>query len=182
MSKLGKKPIIVSGGVTALIKSRDISVSGPLGELKLTLPGQLTVSLVADRLKVDRLAESKQAKSLHGTYVRLLTNAIKGVSQGFTRVLEVEGTGFKAEVQGDILLLSLGYSHQIKFPIPIGIKIQVTDNKISIIGIDRDRVGLVAHDIKSFRPPDSYKGKGIRHEGQKLKLKPGKAATKGTTK
>lgn len=179
MSKIAKKPILFPSEVTVVKTGNSVNVTGPLGQLVIIVPEALALSIGQNQIKLDRVEETKQAKSLHGTFARLLANNIKGVTSGFTKVLEIVGTGFKAEIQQTDLVLSLGYSHQIRYLIPAGIKIEVTENKINISGISRELVGLIADKIKSFRQPDSYKGKGLRYQGQKLKLKPGKAAAKG---
>ena len=179
MSKIAKKPIQFPAEVTVVRAGNSINITGPLGQLSLVLPAELVLTIDKNEMSLVRIEETKKVKSLHGTYARLLANNIKGVTVGFTKVLEVVGTGFKAEVLQNDLVLSLGYSHQIKFPIPQDIKITVTENKINVTGISCELVGLTADKIKFFRKPDSYKGKGIRYLGQQLKLKPGKAAAKG---
>jgi len=126
-----------------------------------------------------RKSDGKNFKALHGTYARLVRNAITGVREGFEKVLEIVGTGYRGQMEGNTLILSLGYSHQIKFPAPEGIKLSVEENsRLKIFGIDKNLVGTVTHNIKILRKPDSYKGKGIRYLGEKLRLKPGKAAAK----
>jgi len=181
MSKLGKKPLLIPTGVEVSLTGKTIEAKGPLGKQSLSFPDEISLVLNDAMIKVNQVGETKRAKSMHGTYVRLLANLLTGVNQGFTKVIEVVGTGFKAEMQGEALLLSLGYSHQITFPAPVGVTIQTLENKITISGIDCQLVGLTARRIKSLREPDSYKGKGLRYLGQKLKLKPGKAAAKGVT-
>lgn len=181
MSKLAKKPLLIPSGVTFSISGNSVEASGVLGKSSLILPEEISLLVNPEFITVNRNSQTKRARSMHGTYVRLIANLILGVSQGFSKVLEIIGTGFKAEMQGDILVLSLGYSHQIKYTAPAGIKIEVVEGKITISGTDCHLVGLTAREIKAFREPDSYKGKGLRNLGQQLKLKPGKAAAKGTT-
>lgn len=179
MSKIAKKPIIFPIEATVTMTGKSVHVTGPLGQLDLTIPEGLFLSIDGNKVTLGRTLETKKVRSLHGTYARLLANNIKGVTSGFTKVLEVVGTGFKAEMQQNDLVMSLGYSHQIKYPTPQGVKIEVAENKITVSGISRELVGLIADKIRSFHKPDSYKGKGIRYQGQQLKLKPGKAAAKG---
>lgn len=179
MSKIAKKPIIFPAEVAIVQKGNLVTITGPKGELKLTIPNGINLVVNDNQVSVNRVGETKRVKSFHGTIARLLMNDIKGVTDGFVKVLEVVGTGFRAEMQQEVLVLSLGFSHQIKYPTPPGVTIEVSDNKISVAGIDREKVGLTADKIRSFRLPDSYKGKGIRYLGQQLKLKPGKAAAKG---
>lgn len=182
MSKLGKKPLTIPSGVTVSLSGNVVEANGILGKSFLSLPEEVNIIINPGFINVNRTGDTKRARSMHGTYVRLLANLMNGVNQGFTKILEVVGTGFKAEMQENILVLSLGYSHQIKYSAPDGIKIQVVEGRVNVTGIDRQLVGEVAQKIKAFRQPDSYKGKGIRYLGQQLKLKPGKAAAKGTTK
>lgn len=182
MSKLGKKAILLKQGVTIKQEGQKLTVTGVLGETCLTLPSRIKLEILPQGIKVNREGDDKKIRSEHGTFVRLITNAIEGVSGGFSKVLEIVGTGFRAQMEGADLVMALGFSHQVRFPTPEGIKIEVLENtKIKVSGVDKEKVGTIADKIKKIKQPDSYKGKGIRYLGQKLKLKPGKAAAKAST-
>lgn len=178
MSKIGKKPITIKEGVTVSLEGKEIIVRGPKGELRLTKPEALAVEVNGQTVKVTRLAEDKKTRAMHGTLARLIANAIEGVSVGFTKTLEVIGTGYRAQMQGRELVMTLGFSHPVRYLPPEEIKIEVKDNKIIVSGISKEKVGDVAAVIKRFKKPDAYKGKGIRYLGEVIKLKPGKAAAK----
>jgi len=178
MSKIGKKPVIIKEGASVAIEGRQITVRGPLGEVKLVLPPSLELQVNNSQLIIKRLNEEKKTKALHGTLTRLLTNAVIGTTTGFSKTLEVVGTGYRAQMENGGLVLSLGYSHPVRFIPPAGIKIETKENKITIFGVNKEEVGRVADKIKRLRWPDAYKGKGIRYLGERLKLKPGKAAAK----
>jgi len=181
MSKIGNKPVLIKQGSTVVQDGDKLLVKGPLGELTVNIGEGLTAEITEKEIKIKRSSEEKKLKALHGTTTKLLSNAVEGVTTGFSKSLEIVGTGFWAKMEGTDLVLALGYSHQIKFPTPEGVKIEATENtKIKVTGINKEIVGVVADKIKRFRFPDSYKGKGIRYEGEKLKLKPGKAAAKAT--
>lgn len=184
MSKIGKKPIAIKEGVTVSQENGVITVHGPLGEVKVPFSSQLSAEITPTSILIGRLSEEKKTKSVHGTVARLLANAIKGVSSGFSKSLEVVGTGYRSVMDGEKLVLSLGFSHPVNFTPPPGIKIEIKENKIIVSGIDRELVGRISDKIKKFKTPDAYKGKGIIFTGEKLKLKPGKAAAKAgaTTK
>ncbi|MBU2577717.1 50S ribosomal protein L6 [Patescibacteria group bacterium] len=178
MSKIGEKPISVKEGVNLLKEDRKLVVKGPKGDLTVLIPQGINISIEENIVKVSRLTEAKKNKALHGTLARLISNAIKGTTEGFDKTLEVVGTGYRAQMEGNTLVLALGYSHPVKYETPEGIKIEVRENKITVLGMDKELVGRVADKIKRFRKPDPYKGKGIRYLGERLKLKPGKAAGK----
>lgn len=178
MSKIGKKPISVEDGVSLLKEDHKLVIKGPKGELSVLIPEGIEVSVEDSFVKVGRTSEERKTKALHGTLARLISNAIKGTSKGFSKTLEVVGTGYRAQMEGDTLVLALGYSHPIRFETPEGVKIEAKENKINVSGTDKELVGRIADKIKKFRKPDAYKGKGIRYLGEKLKLKPGKAAGK----
>lgn len=179
MSKIGEKPIMIPEGVQITLQGKTLKVKGVLGEKTLVLPEGITGEVKEKEIKIKRASDDNQFKALHGTYARLIQNAVKGVQTGFEKVLEIVGTGYRGQMEGDSLVLSLGYSHQIKFAAPQGIKLSVEENnKVKIFGVDKEQVGTIAHNIKILRKPDSYKGKGIRYLGEKLRLKPGKAAAK----
>ncbi len=177
MSRIGKLPIKVPAGVTVDLGGDSVSVKGPKGALSQVLPSSVSVSLEAGEVVVSRADEGKVARANHGLTRALLANMVKGVSDGFERRLQVEGTGFRAEVKGRQLVLTLGYSHPVDYAIPAGIEIVVDkQTKIVVKGTDKQQVGQVAANIRSFRSPDSYKGKGIRYEGEQLRIKEGKSA------
>jgi len=150
-------------------------VEGPKGKLNWKLPRDISAKVEENRVSVARSAETRSVRALHGLSRALLNNMVHGVSQGFSKQLEIEGVGFKAAVQGANLNLSLGFSHPILFPIPKEIKITVADStKINIEGIDKKLVGQVAADIRNFYPPEPYKGKGVRYAGEQVRRKEGK--------
>jgi large subunit ribosomal protein L6 len=176
MSRIGNKVVEIPDKVKVSINDQGaVSVEGPKGKLNWNLPRQIKASVADSRVTVAREAETRSVKALHGLARALVNNMVQGVSEGFTKNLEIEGVGFKAAVQGSNLNLSLGFSHPILFPIPKDIKVTVTDNtKISITGIDKKTVGQVAADIRRFYPPEPYKGKGVRYAGEQVRRKEGK--------
>jgi large subunit ribosomal protein L6 len=179
MSRIGKLPVPVPAGVTISVSNGLLVVKGPKGELMQSLAGGVAVVQDAGVARVTRENESRQVRSNHGLTRALLNNMVKGVTTGFERRLDIQGVGFKSEVKGATLVLSLGFSHQIVFPFPVGISITVEKGtKLSIKGSDRQVVGETAAKLKAFRPPDAYKGKGVRYEGEHIKLKAGKTAKK----
>jgi large subunit ribosomal protein L6 len=176
MSRIGNKAVEIPDKVKVNIdKDGTVSVEGPKGKLNWTLPPMIKASVAENRVSLARDAETRSAKALHGLSRALVNNMVQGVSQGFSKQLEIEGVGFKAAVQGAKLNLSLGFSHPIVFSIPKEIKITVTDNtKIDIQGIDKKLVGQVAADIRGYYPPEPYKGKGVRYAGEQVRRKEGK--------
>lgn len=177
MSRIGKKPITLPAGVSAAVTSGDIKVKGPKGELSLAMQAGVSARLDGAQLVFERADETGPTRARHGLLRALVNNAVVGVSQGFTKRLEVLGTGFRAEVKGSNLVLNLGYSHLIEFPIPKDVQIAVEkDGKILVSGIDRARVGQVCAEIRAFRRPDRYKGKGVRYVGEYILLKEGKSS------
>ena len=179
MSKIGEKPIVIPEGVKINLEGKILKASGALGENVVFLPAGIEATVGEKEIKLKRASDDKNFKALHGTYARLVQNAVNGVVKGFEKVLEIVGTGYRGQMEGNTLVLSLGYSHQIKFPAPEGIRLSVEEGgHIKIFGIDKERVGSITHNIKALRKPDPYKGKGIRYLGEKLRLKPGKAAAK----
>ena len=176
MSRIGNKPVDIPDKVKVNIDNDGgVSVEGPKGKLNWKLPRQITGSVKDNHISIARGAETRSVKALHGLSRALVHNMVVGVSEGFTKNLEIEGVGFKAAVQGTNLNLSLGFSHPILFPIPTDIKITVTDNtKIMIQGADKKVVGQVAADIRRFYPPEPYKGKGVRYAGEQIRRKEGK--------
>lgn len=178
MSKIGEKPISIKEGVSLLKEEKSLVVKGPKGDLIIPVPEGIEISFNENTVNVKRFSETKKVKALHGTLARLIANAIKGTTEGFNKTLEVVGTGYRAQMEGNTLVLALGYSHPVRFETPEGVKIEVKENKITVSGTNKEAVGRVADKIKKFRKPDPYKGKGIRYLGEKLRLKPGKAAGK----
>lgn len=176
MSRIGNKAVDIPDKVKVNIGNDGaVAVEGPKGKLNWQLPRDIKASVEDNRISLARGAETRAVKALHGLSRALVNNMVQGVSTGFTRDLIIEGVGFKAAVQGDKLNLSLGFSHPVLFSIPKEIKITVTENtKISISGIDKKLVGQVAADIRSFYPPEPYKGKGVRYSDEQIRRKEGK--------
>lgn len=182
MSRIGSMPIVIPQGVTVERTGRLISVSGPKGNLKLDINPLVSVELEGEKAVVKRKNDLKKSKSLHGLTRNLLANMIVGVTQGWSKNLELVGVGFKAESSGTKLNLNIGYSHPVQIEAPEGITFEVSDNtKIKVSGIDKQLVGQVAANIKKHRIPDAYKGKGIRFEGEYIRKKVGKSAKVGAT-
>lgn len=181
MSRIGKKPITIPDGVKVEAKDGSIFVEGPKGKLNRPLHNRIKVEIKDKQALVKRASDIKLDKSLHGLYRALIVNMIKGVTEGYTRELEIQGVGYKAQVQGNKLNMQLGFSHPINFPIPEGIKIETPkQNQVIIRGIDKEKVGEIAAELRLLRPPEPYKGKGIRYAGEYVKKKIGKA--QATTK
>jgi len=177
MSRIGKLPIPLPAGVTAEVAPNAVTVKGPKGQLSQFIVDRVAVAVEGGQIVVTRANESKQARSNHGLMRSLLDNMVRGVTNGFEKRLEIVGVGYRAEVSGRTLTMQLGYSHPIEYAIPEGITIEVErNNKISVKGIDKQQVGQVAADVRGFRKPDHYKGKGIRYEGEYVRLKAGKSA------
>lgn len=177
MSKIGQKPIAIPPGVTLTIDGAAVSVAGPKGTLAYTLPHYLSIALANNEAVVTRLKDVTRQKADHGLFRSLIANAVYGVVNGWEKQLEIVGTGFNGKVQGTALHLKLGYSHPVVFEAPRGIMFRMDGNTTIIIsGYDKQQVGEVAHQIKSLKKPDPYKGKGIRYVGEVIKLKPGKKA------
>jgi large subunit ribosomal protein L6 len=175
MSRIGKIPVAVPPKVKVEIKDRTVSVEGPKGKLNFQLPKRTTVAVNAGQVIVSRQGEDAEAKALHGLARAILNNMVKGVTDGFVKKLEIQGVGFKAAVQGKNVNLSLGYSHPILYPIPDQIKVTVEENtKLTIEGPSKEVVGQVAAEIRSYYPPEPYKGKGVRYSDEKVKRKEGK--------
>jgi len=179
MSRIGKMPIVLPAGTDVLVEGDSISLKGPKGALSRAIASGVRIERTGAVLKVERTGEDRQTRSNHGLMRALINNMVTGVTKGFERKLEIQGVGFKSEVKGKSLLLSLGFSHQIDFPFPPGIVIEVEKGtKLTVKGCDKEAVGETASKLKELRPPDSYKGKGLRFEGEKIRLKPGKTAKK----
>lgn len=175
MSRVGNKTISIPAKVTLKASGPLIQVEGPKGKLSFTLPEGISFSQEGSTVTVARKNDERRSKALHGTSQRLISNMIKGVSEGFKKSLEIHGVGFRAAVKGDKLDLSLGYSHPVLHPIPSDITVTVTDNtKILVEGIDKQRVGQLAADVRNYYPPEPYKGKGVRYTGEQIRRKEGK--------
>ena len=177
MSRVGKLPISLPEKVTVKVgDDRVVNVKGPKGELNWALPRGVAVAGDAKSLTVTRESDERTVRAIHGTTQRLITNMIVGVSQGYTRNLEIHGVGFRAAVKGTNIDLQLGQSHDRLHPIPKGVKVTVTENtKISIEGIDKQVVGQLAADIRAYYPPEPYKAKGVRYVGEYIRRKAGKS-------
>jgi len=176
MSRVGKKPISIPAGVSVSISAESVDVKGPKGQLSLPRVPEIAVRLEADTVVFERSSDNGAVRAKHGLMRALVRNMVEGVSTGYTRKLEVQGIGYRAEVKGTTLVLNLGYSHPIEFLIPSGIQIAVEkDGKIAISGTDKGVVGQIAAVIRKFRSPDRYKGKGIRFVGEHIALKEGKS-------
>jgi len=176
MSRIGKKVIDLPKAVKVAVSADGgVKVEGPKGKLEWMLPKQISAKVEEGKVVVERGSELRAVRALHGLSRSLVANMVAGVTDGFSKELEIHGVGFKAAVQGKILNLNLGFSHPVLFPIPEGIKITVTENtKIKIDGIDKKVVGQVAADIRAYYPPEPYKGKGVRYAGEHLVRKEGK--------
>jgi large subunit ribosomal protein L6 len=175
MSRVGKKPVPVPTGVTANVEGQTVKVKGPKGALSLVIHDDVSVKLQDGKVHVDPRSETKRARSLWGTSRTLVANLLTGVTTGFERKLEITGVGYRAAVQGKNLQLALGYSHDVLYPIPEGITIVTTKpTEITITGIDRQKVGQVAAEIRGYRPPEPYKGKGVKYAGEYIFRKEGK--------
>jgi large subunit ribosomal protein L6 len=175
MSRIGKRAVAVPAGITANVEGQTVKVKGPKGALSVVLPDEVSVKLDSGQIKVDPRSESKRARSQWGTSRTLVANLIAGVTKGFEQRLEINGVGYRAAVQGKNLQLALGYSHDVIYPIPEGIMI-VTPRPVEIVitGIDRQKVGQVAAEIREFRPPEPYKGKGVKYAAERIFRKEGK--------
>ncbi len=179
MSRVGKLPIVLPKGVEVTLKDLDITVKGPKGTLQRSIPASLDVEIGKEAVAFKRRDDSKEARSTHGLIRALVSNMVRGVSDGFSKGLEIQGTGYRAEVQGNNLNLSLGYSHPIQFPLPEGIKASVDrSNVVRLEGIDIEVLGETAARIRALRPVEPYKGKGIRYSGEHVRRKVGKTGSK----
>jgi large subunit ribosomal protein L6 len=175
MSRIGKKPVPIPSGVTANVEGQTVKMKGPKGALALVLPDDVAVKMDKGAIKVDPRNETKRARSMWGTSRTLVANLVAGVTKGFEDKLEITGVGYRASVQGKNLQIALGYSHDVIYPIPEGIAIATPKpTEILITGIDKQKVGQVAAEIRGFRPPEPYKGKGVKYAGEYIFRKEGK--------
>lgn len=179
MSRIGKKPIPIPKGVTITLDGSTVTVKGPKGELKRTFRSELGIEQQDGELLVSRPTDSKEHRALHGLTRALLANMVQGVTDGYRRSLEIVGVGYRAEKKGKTLVLNVGYSHQVQYPEPEGITLSTASPTVVVVeGIDKQKVGQVAAEIRAVRPPEPYKGKGIRYQGEQVRRKAGKAGAK----
>jgi len=175
MSRVGKQPITVPAGVKVNVVGNAVSGEGPKGRLSFNLPTHTKAKLEGTSIVVSREDDSIRAKAMHGLARALINNMVLGLSAGFSKRLEIQGVGFKASVSGETVTLNLGFSHPINYPIPAGIKVKVEEGtKVTVEGPDRQLVGMVAAELRSFYPPEPYKGKGVRYSDETVKRKEGK--------
>jgi len=176
MSRIGRKPVAIPAGVKVEVKDSCVYVEGPKGKLSRPFSGRISIEVKDNQVVFNRAGDSKVERCLHGLYRALVNNMVKGVTDGYLKELEIIGTGFKAAVQGNKLVMQVGFSHPVNFAIPDGIKIEAPKpTQLTVRGIDREKVGEVAAEIRAFYPPEPYKGKGIRYAGERVKKKVGKA-------
>jgi large subunit ribosomal protein L6 len=180
MSRVGLKPINIPSGVTVALDGFTATVKGPKGTICKELPSVCEIKQDGDVINVTRPTETRAGRRMHGLTRALLNNMVVGVSEGFSKDLEIVGVGYRAELKGKELVLALGFSHPINFPVPEGLSIEVPEpTKIRVLGIEKDKVGQAAAEIRAFRPPEPYKGKGVKYAGEIIHRKAGKAAVSG---
>ena len=179
MSRIGKKPVAVPKGVTVTLNGNTVSVKGPKGELARTFHPEMSLVMEGDNVTVSRPSDETRHKALHGLSRTLLANMVEGVTKGYNKTLEIQGVGYKAETKPFGLQLSLGFSHPVQYKAPAGIKFAVENNTVvKIEGADKEMVGQVAAELRNMRPPEPYKGKGIRYQGEQVRRKAGKTGAK----
>ncbi len=179
MSRIGKKPVAVPAGVTVAVEGSTVKVKGPRGELARTFSPELSYRLEGGQVVIGRPGDGARHKALHGLTRTLVANMIEGVTKGYQRVLEIQGVGYKAEMKPYGVNLVVGYSHQVPYHAPAGIKITVENNTVvKIEGADKEKVGQVAAELRQVKPPEPYKGKGIRYQGEQVRRKAGKTGAK----
>lgn len=179
MSRIGKKPAKIPGGVKATVAGDVISVEGPKGKLSRALRPEVKVNVDGGNVVVERTSDTRQARAMHGLYRALIVNMLKGVSEGYEKKLEIVGVGYLAALQGKTLQIRAGFANEIQMPIPEGLKVTCPDqNHVHIQGIDKQLVGQFAAEVRAIRKPEPYKGKGIRYDGEVVRRKAGKAVTK----
>lgn len=175
MSRVGKKPIEIPAGVTVTLDNHHVTVKGPKGELSRTFHSDIEIKIEENVINISRPTDNKEHRALHGTTRAVLANMVEGVSKGFERGLELVGVGYRASKQGTKLVLNVGYSHPVEIEAEKGLEIEVpTNTKVIVKGTDKERVGALAANIRDVRPPEPYKGKGIRYEGEYVRRKEGK--------
>jgi large subunit ribosomal protein L6 len=179
MSRIGKKPVAVPKGVTVTLSDHTVAVKGPKGELTRTLHRDMQLAVAGDQVTVSRPSDDNRHKALHGLTRTLIQNMVDGVSRGYMKTLEIQGVGYKAESKPYGVNLIVGYSHPVKYEAPKGIKISVENNTVvRIEGPDKELVGQVAAELRNVRPPEPYKGKGVRYQGEQVRRKAGKTGAK----
>jgi large subunit ribosomal protein L6 len=179
MSRIGNKPVPIPSGVSVTVEGSTVTVKGPKGELKQTFRREMKIEQSDGQIVVKRPTDAKEHRALHGLTRALLANMVQGVTQGYRRGLEIVGVGYRAEKKGKALVLSVGYSHPVQYPEPAGITLTATTPTVVVVeGIDKQKVGQVAAEIRAVRPPEPYKGKGIRYQGEQVRRKAGKAGAK----
>ena len=177
MSRIGNKVVVIPAGVSVNLEGTLLTVKGPKGELKLNVNPDLTIEINGNELVVKRPSDSKEHRAIHGTTRALINNMVIGVSEGFEKVLEIEGVGYRAQMQGNILVVSAGYSHPVNMPVPAGLTVTCTSpTEIHIVGADKQVVGEYAAEVRQIRKPEPYKGKGIHYRGEYIRRKEGKKA------
>jgi len=175
MSRIGKQPVAIPSGVTVQIDGRDVMVKGPKGEVGNRLPAEISAVIDDGHVRVERSGDDPRDKAMHGLARSLVANMVEGVTQGFTKRLEIIGVGYRAEASGNMVRLNLGYSHPIEYPVPPGIEVKTpTPTSIEVSGADKQAVGQVASELRAMRPTEPYKGKGIKYEGEYVRRKAGK--------
>ncbi|HLE30601.1 MAG TPA: 50S ribosomal protein L6 [Anaerolineales bacterium] len=181
MSRIGKMPVAIPKGVQVAIQGNTVKVNGPRGELSRTFSPTMQIEMKDGQVVVQRPSDERAVRALHGTTRALIRNMVAGVSEGFSKVLQIEGVGYRAEMKGKQLVMALGYSHPVEVDPPPGIAFAVDDKTktITISGIDKELVGQVASDVRKWRPPEPYKGKGLRYLGEHVRRKAGKAGKVG---
>ncbi len=176
MSRIGRLPIPVPSGVNVTVEKNQVTVDGPRGRLERTLPSQIAIKLENGQVLCERPSDGREHRSLHGLTRTLVANMVTGVSAGFRKDLELVGVGYRAQKQGDELVLSLGFSHPVRFRPPDGVSVEVADpTHFAVTGISKEKVGQVAADLRKLRPPEPYKGKGVMYRGERIRRKPGKS-------
>ena len=179
MSRIGIKPVVLTDNVKVNQNNQVVIVEGDKGRLEVTVPTGILIKSDQSRILVERSSEDKEKRSLHGTIRSLIQNAVTGVTKGFTKNLELVGIGYRAAIEGEMLVLQVGYTHPVKMIIPDNLQVKVEKNIISINGIDKQAVGQFAAIVRDVRRPEPYKGKGIRYQGELVRMKQGKAAKSG---
>ncbi len=175
MSRIGNSPIVIPAGVEVKLDGNTVTVKGPKGELTRTVHQNMKVEIEGAEIKVTRPDDQKENRSLHGLTRTLIANMVEGVTNGYSKQLEVNGVGYRSSVEGNKLVLNIGYSHPVEMPFPDGVKAEVNDKIITISGIDKQKVGQFAAEVREKRPPEPYKGKGIKYTDEHIRRKEGKA-------
>ena len=177
MSRIGRAPIAIPSGVSVAEAEGNVNVKGPQGALSVRIPDCISVDVDAEQVRFARRDDRKNTKALHGLARALVANMVTGVTEGFAKELEIQGVGYRAEASGKVLKLSLGFSHPVELQIPDGLSVSIQGGKVRVEGIDRQLVGQFAANVRALRPPEPYKGKGIRYVGERVRRKVGKAGT-----